>query len=52
MSDQSNDPQATDEPLDDLDVPAEQSDAVTGGVWTKPADDEPAGETQGQMNAI
>ena len=52
MSDQPTEPQATDEAIDDLDVPADKADAVTGGVTFKSPDDEPGGETQGGITAI
>ena len=52
MSDQPTDPQAADEAIDDLDVPADKADAVTGGLTFKSSDDEPGDETQGRMAAI
>ena len=47
MSNQPTDPQADDESLDDLDVPAEQSDAVTGGTDRgEPVEQAPQGNIQ------
>ncbi len=52
MSDQTN-PQAGDEAIDDLDVPADEADAVTGGFTLRSSEDsEPASSTQAQKGEI
>ncbi len=52
MSNPTNDPQAGDEAIDDLDVPTADADAVTGGITFQASDDDAGGETQGSIHAI
>ncbi|HVF13429.1 MAG TPA: hypothetical protein VM942_02460 [Acidimicrobiales bacterium] len=52
MSTQPTNPQPGDEAIDDLEVPADEADAVAGGVTLQASDDENGGETQAQMSAV
>lgn len=53
MSNQPTDPQAAGESTDDLDVPAEEAESVTGGFTLNASEDDAPGDSpQGSIQSI